>query len=474
MLSGNQWRRPPILSLPQTLAGRYVLDRRLGLGTFAETFRATDLATERVVAVKLLREHLADDPVVAARFQNEAQTASTFQHPAVVAVLDHGRDGDALYTVMELVDGGSLSDLIRARAPLSVPDALSLMHGILEALEVIHRNNVVHRDVKPANILLTSDGAVKLGDFGIARAAYAGHLTRTGMTLGTAAYMAPEQALGETVGPAADLYAAGVILFELLTGQLPFPGDDPLQVMYRQVHEQPPIPHVLNPAVPAALSAALLRALDKEPERSLLRRPRKCGTLWIVRKTRRNQRPARPKSATSVRFAVSRPISVRARPIGNSLIAAGVMLMAGVLGLSAFSRGASTRRHRDSRGDHSGVSMAWSRASPNGDSARDDAIDDCWRGSWLSRHSRADVHAGDGRGSNSHSNTSANVTGSHADAADRHRDGSDHPERRARTTGPTADRDSAADRAAIHGRPFGPERASRDDRSAIVAATQGS
>ena len=151
MLSGNEWRRPPILSLPQTLAGRYVLDRRLGLGTFAETFRATDLATERVVAVKLLREHLADDPVVAARFQNEAQTASTFQHPAVVAVLDHGRDGDALYTVMELVDGGSLSDLIRARAPLSVPDALSLMHGILEALEVIHRNNVVHRDVKPAN-----------------------------------------------------------------------------------------------------------------------------------------------------------------------------------------------------------------------------------------------------------------------------------------------------------------------------------
>ena len=193
-----------------------------------------------------------------------------------------------------------------------------------------------------------------------------------------------------------------------------------------------------------------------------------------MRKTRRNQRPARPKSATCARFPRFKPDLVRLRPIATSFIAAARPVDGGRARSECVLAGSVARRHRDSRGHHSGVSMAWSRASPNGDSARDDAIDDCWRGSWLSRHSRADVHAGDGRGSNSHSNTSANVTGSHADAADRHRDGFDHPERRARTTGPTADRESAADRAAIHGRPFGPERASRDDRSAIVAATQGS
>ncbi len=292
------------------------------------------------MAVKLLREHLTADSVVAARFQNEAQTAATFQHPSIVAVLDHGQDGDALYTVMELVDDGSLGELIRARAPLSVPEALSLMQGILEALEVIHRKHVVHRDVKPANILLTSEGTPKLGDFGIARAAYAGHLTRTGLTLGTAAYMAPEQALGDTLGPATDLYAAGVILFELLTGELPFQGDDPLQVMYRQVHERPPVPHTLNPAIPAALSAALLRALDKDPSR----RYADAREMWNALNHAKDVASPEVRT-TEIRhlrsFAGFAPNLMRLRPMATSLLAAGVMLMAGVLGLSAFSRGAS-------------------------------------------------------------------------------------------------------------------------------------
>ena len=308
------------------------------MGAFAETFQATDRETGRIVAVKLLREHLATDPVVAVRFQNEARTAATLQHSSVVAVLDHGRDGDVLYTVMELVDGGSLNELIRARAPLSVPAALEIIQGILQALEVIHRNSVVHRDVKPANILLTSDGKTKLGDFGIARAAHAGHLTKTGLTLGTAAYMAPEQALGDAVGPAADLYAAGVILFELLTGQLPFQGDDPLQVMYRQVHEQPPIPHALNPAIPASLSKALLRSLDKEPSR----RYASAREMWNALE-RAGDGPSQDKSVIDTRHmrAITRTESMpfRVKRLATGLVAAGVILMSGVLGLSGFARG---------------------------------------------------------------------------------------------------------------------------------------
>ena len=308
------------------------------MGTFAETFRATDRATGRTVAVKLLREHLATDPVVVSRFQNEARTAASFHHASVVEVLDYGQDSDALFTVMELVDGGSLDELVRAQAPLNLPAALTLIHGILAALTEIHRKHVVHRDVKPANILLTSGGTAKLADFGIARAAHANHLTKTGLTLGTAAYMAPEQALGETVGPATDLYAAGVILFELLTGQLPFPGDDPLQVMYRQVHDRPPVPHSLNPSIPTAVSAVLLRTLDKDPGRRFAN----AQEMWNALE---QAREAAPQGASAIEtrdmpvVGRTQQKPVRIARLATSLIAAAVILMAGALGLNGFARG---------------------------------------------------------------------------------------------------------------------------------------
>ncbi|HET7036187.1 MAG TPA: protein kinase [Thermomicrobiaceae bacterium] len=331
------------LALPQLLAGRYVLDQLLGSGAFAETFRATDRRTQRAVAVKLLREQFAGDPDVAARFAREAETVRAVHHPAVVAVLDHGGDGGRLFTVLELVEGGNLKEFVQARAPLSIPESLALIQGVLRGLEAIHRQQVVHRDVKPENILMTRGGMPKLSDFGIARAASTSELTRTGLTLGTAAYMAPEQALGEPLGPAADLYAAGVVLFELLTGQLPFPGDDPLQVMYRQVHSTPPAPSTLNPAIPPSLNAAVLRALDKDPSR----RYSSAAAMWRALLRAWN---ASPRASQAAPAMAVRPLS-RARTageLGHARYAVGVataaaLLLLAALGVSSYQLGSRTR-----------------------------------------------------------------------------------------------------------------------------------
>ncbi|HEU5424838.1 MAG TPA: protein kinase, partial [Nitrolancea sp.] len=251
--------------LPHLLAGRYELTQRLGEGSFSETYLATDTALGRRVAVKVLRASFAGDPRFVARFEREARAAAAVASPNVVDVYDYGRQNDTLYIVMEWVDGIDLKQLIRQRAPLPVPEAIALIDGILNGLQAIHRAGVVHRDIKPQNVLLAADGTPKLGDFGIARSPVDAGLTDTGMALGTAAYMAPEQATGAPPTPSADVYAAGVILFELLTGRLPFPGENPVQVMYQHVNTPPPNPRAFNPAIPPALGAVTLRALAKDP-----------------------------------------------------------------------------------------------------------------------------------------------------------------------------------------------------------------
>jgi serine/threonine-protein kinase len=251
---------------PSLLAQRYQLSRPLGEGSFAETFLATDTLLQRQVAVKILRDQYAHDPRYATRFAREAQAAAAVAHPHVVEVYDHGQDGATLFIVMEWVDGSNLKQLIRDQAPLPIPEALRLLRELLQGLGAIHQAGIIHRDVKPQNVLLTKAGRVKLTDFGIARGTVASSLTETGMALGTAAYMAPEQASGKPVGPGADLYAAGVILFELVTGRLPFEGENPVEVMYRQVHEAVPRPGELNRAIGAELEGVLLQALAKEPE----------------------------------------------------------------------------------------------------------------------------------------------------------------------------------------------------------------
>ncbi|HET9014703.1 MAG TPA: protein kinase, partial [Thermomicrobiaceae bacterium] len=252
--------------LPTTLAGRYRLQSQIGAGSFAITYAGIDGALGRPVAVKVLRDQFADDAGVVERFEREAQAAGQIASPNVVAIYDVGRDGDAVYLVMELVEGGTLKQRIQQAAPLPVADALALTQQLLPGLAAIHAAGIVHRDVKPQNVLLAPDGTAKLTDFGIARAADVG-LTETGVALGTAAYMAPEQAAGAPLGPPADLYAVGVILFELLTGTLPFPGDQPVAVLYQQVHTPPPRPRALNPGVPLWLEGVVLRALAKDPGR---------------------------------------------------------------------------------------------------------------------------------------------------------------------------------------------------------------
>src|SRR5690606_4176898 len=253
------------LTLPHTLAGRYRLTARIGEGSFAETYLATDTSLGRQVAVKVLREQYASDVRVAARFEREARAAASVPHPNVVDVYDYGRDGNTLYTVMEWVGGTDLKEHIRRRAPLPVPEATRLIREILQGLGAIHRAGIIHRDVKSQNVLIAQSGTAKLTDFGIARGALDTGLTDTGMALGTAAYMAPEQASGQPLTPAADIYAAGVILFEMLTARLPFPGDNPVQVMFQHVNDPPPRPRTLNPDIPPGLELVVLRALAKDP-----------------------------------------------------------------------------------------------------------------------------------------------------------------------------------------------------------------
>jgi len=253
------------LSLPFTLASRYEITRRIGEGNFAETFLATDTALGREVAIKILRDQYARDPRVAARFEREARAAASVSHPNVVDVFDYGREGDTLFIVMEWVDGTDLKEFLRHNAPLPVAEASRLMREILAGLGSIHAAGIIHRDVKSQNVLIARSGTAKLTDFGIARGSVDSGLTDTGMALGTAAYMAPEQATGAPLTPAADIYAAGVILFEMLTGRLPFPGDNPVQVMYQHVNDPPVLPRSINPAIPAALELVIMQALAKDP-----------------------------------------------------------------------------------------------------------------------------------------------------------------------------------------------------------------
>jgi len=252
------------LSTPRTYAGRYTIRELVGEGSFSRTYAATDQVLQRQVALKLLRWEFAQDPAYATRFDREARAAARISHPNVIPVYDFGSEAGLPFIVMQFVDGPSLKEYVRDEGPLTIEEALDFARQILDGLGAIHTQQIVHRDVKPQNVML--DGKIaKLTDFGVAALPVEHGLTQTGMTVGTAAYMAPEQASGESVSAQADLYAVGVILYELLTGQLPFKGENPVQVMYRHVSEIPRPPRELNPYVPLALEAAVLKALSKAP-----------------------------------------------------------------------------------------------------------------------------------------------------------------------------------------------------------------
>jgi len=257
------------------LSGRYRVDDLIGRGGMASVYRGYDQTLGRTVAIKVLKADLAGDAAFRTRFRLEAQAASRMAHPTIVRVFDAGEDVETgadgherpvPYIVMELVHGRLLKDVIAA-GPVPTEDALRYVDGILEALEYSHRAGVVHRDIKPGNVMITDSGRVKVMDFGIARAVSDSSSTvaETTAIVGTAAYFSPEQAKGESVDARADLYSTGVVLYELLTGRPPFRGDTPVAVAYQHVSEAPVPPSEIVETVPRALDAIVLRALAKDP-----------------------------------------------------------------------------------------------------------------------------------------------------------------------------------------------------------------
>jgi len=248
---------------------RYEISRRIGRGGMADVFLARDLLLDRDVAVKVLFPEHAVDPNFVERFRREAQSVAGLNHPNIVGVYDWGQTGNTYFMAMEFVKGRTLSDALRRQGRMTSPSAAGVGAAIANALAYAHRNNVVHRDIKPANILLGEDGAIKVVDFGIARALDAGHeggLTQDGAVMGTATYFSPEQAKGEALDLRSDLYSLGVVLYELVAGKPPFAGDSALATAYKQVNEAAPRLRDLVPDVPLALEAIIAKCLTKNAD----------------------------------------------------------------------------------------------------------------------------------------------------------------------------------------------------------------
>jgi len=251
----------------QVLGGRYRIVRHVAKGGMAQVYLAHDQLLDRQVAVKVLVPDLALDPSFVERFRREAQAAAGLNHHNVVSVYDFGQDDGAHFIVMEYVDGPTLRDIIRRDAPLPPAQVIEIGSEIAAGLAAAHQQGLWHRDVKPANVLMSQTGSVKVADFGIARAAHSARegLTMPGAVVGTASYLSPEQALGEEVDLRSDVYSLGMVLYEMVAGRTPFAGDSPVAVAYKQVNEVPPPPSFFNPDTPPALDAVVLRALSKNP-----------------------------------------------------------------------------------------------------------------------------------------------------------------------------------------------------------------
>jgi serine/threonine-protein kinase len=247
------------------LDGRYAVTARIAHGGMATVYRATDTRLDREVALKVMHAELARDEEFVRRFIGEAKSVARLSQQNVVAVYDQGADGPFLYLTMEYVPGRTLKQLLRDSGRFSPATAMEIMAGVLDGLAAAHASGIVHRDVKPENVLVTADGRVKVADFGLARAlSVAGH-TRAGLLIGTVAYVPPEQVTGGTTGPRGDVYSAGVMLFELLTGRLPFTGDTPLSIAYQHVNADVPAPSVLAPGIPAPVDQLVLAATSRDP-----------------------------------------------------------------------------------------------------------------------------------------------------------------------------------------------------------------
>jgi eukaryotic-like serine/threonine-protein kinase len=263
---------PPIgTAEARLLGGRYELDGVVGRGSLAEVYRARDIRLDRIVAVKTLRADLARNQQSQGRFRREAQSAASLTHPSIVGVYDTGEDMatgvPVPYIVMEYVDGRIVRDLLQEGYRLLPERSLEIIDGVLRALDYSHQAGIVHRDIKPGNVMVTRNGDVKVMDFGIARAMDDAQATttQTAQVIGTVQYLSPEQARGERVDSRSDLYSVGCVLYELLTGRPPFTGDSPVAIAYQHVRENPVPPSRVDPDVPAWADAIVLKAMAKSP-----------------------------------------------------------------------------------------------------------------------------------------------------------------------------------------------------------------
>jgi serine/threonine-protein kinase len=292
---------------PAEIAGRYHLEGRLGYGGMSTVHRAMDMRLERQVAVKLLAEHLADEQAFVSRFQREAQAAARLVHPNIVQVFDSGRDDASgqYFIVMEYIEGSSGAEILRDLGWVEVDEALAIIEQACEGLHYAHRHGVVHRDVKPGNLLRSREGEVKLADFGIAKATEQSSITQVGSVLGTAAYLAPEQARGEEAGPSADLYALGVVTYQLISGRLPYDATSLTELALKQQQEEPPTLDTLVAAVGPELADAVAVALALDPRDRYesareMRRALHDGARGISPQDRGATRAAPATEATSV------------------------------------------------------------------------------------------------------------------------------------------------------------------------------
>jgi eukaryotic-like serine/threonine-protein kinase len=249
------------------LRKRYRVEETLGEGGMARVYRGIDEVLGRPVAIKILADRHAGDQKFVTRFRREAQAAAALNHPNVVSVFDTGDDEQAHYIVMEYVEGETLADLLRRERPLDPDLAARITEEVATALQAAHERQLVHRDVKPGNVMIDREGRIKVMDFGIARAAADDTLTQTGTVLGTAAYLSPEQARGDPVDARSDIYSLGCVLYEMLCGRAPFTGDSAVSIAFRHVNDVPDPPSAHHPGVPPEIEAVTVRALEKDPAR---------------------------------------------------------------------------------------------------------------------------------------------------------------------------------------------------------------
>ncbi len=250
--------------MSKLLAGRYELIEKIGEGGMAVVYRGKDRLLNRYVAVKILRPEFTKDAQFVENFKKESQAAANLQHPNIVSVYDVGKEGNIHFIVMELIDGRPLSEIIKERAPMDYREAIEITRQVASALSMAHRNNIIHRDVKPHNIMMTKDGTAKLTDFGIAKAVSDSTLvTETSRIIGSVHYFSPEQARGAYVDERSDIYSLGIVLYEMLTGQVPFDGDNPVQVALMHINDEITPPSRLVSGIPPALEKLVMRATDK-------------------------------------------------------------------------------------------------------------------------------------------------------------------------------------------------------------------